>query len=49
MSKPSLQLISTKGVNVEVVRTYKYMGLQLDDNLDWTANADALKMKWAIR
>lgn len=27
---------------MEVVRTYKYLGLQLDDKLDWTANPDTL-------
>ena len=36
--KPHLQPVSIEGVDVEVVRTYKYLGLQLDDKLDLTAN-----------
>ena len=38
--KPKLQPVSIEGVDVEAVRTYKYLGLQLDDRLDWTANID---------
>ncbi|KAI3353867.1 hypothetical protein L3Q82_005075 [Scortum barcoo] len=34
-----------KGDCVEVVHTYKYLGVQLDDKLDWTANTDALCRK----
>ncbi|XP_029301025.1 LOW QUALITY PROTEIN: low-density lipoprotein receptor-related protein 2-like [Cottoperca gobio] len=30
---------------MEVVRTDKYLGLQLDDKLDWTANMDTLHKK----
>ncbi|KAK3550795.1 hypothetical protein QTP70_005463 [Hemibagrus guttatus] len=26
----------------EFVKTYKYLGVQLDDSMDWTANMDAL-------
>ncbi|XP_051253585.1 uncharacterized protein LOC127362195 [Dicentrarchus labrax] len=40
--KPHLQPVSIEGVNAEVVRTYKYLRLQLDDKLDWTANMDTL-------
>ncbi|XP_051278345.1 uncharacterized protein LOC127375945 [Dicentrarchus labrax] len=28
--------------HVELVQTYKYLGVHLDDRLDWTANTDAL-------
>ncbi|KAG5271145.1 hypothetical protein AALO_G00176410 [Alosa alosa] len=33
------------GVNVEVVSTYKYLGLHLDNKLDWSANTDAFYKK----
>ena len=32
--RPHLQPISIEGSDVEVVRSYKYLGLQLDDKLD---------------
>ncbi|KAI3367054.1 hypothetical protein L3Q82_009687, partial [Scortum barcoo] len=38
-----------KGDCVEVVHTYKYLGVQLDDKLDWTANTDALCSKGQSR
>ena len=47
--KPHLQPVSIEGVDVEVVRTYKYLGLQLDDRLDWTANMDTLHRKGQSR
>ena len=47
--KPQLQPVSIEGVDVEVVRTYKYLGLQLDDTLDWTANLDAVQRKGQSR
>lgn len=37
-SRSCLQSTFIEGINV--VRTYKYLGLQLDDKLDWTANPD---------
>ena len=43
--KSHLQPVSIEGVDVEVVRTYKYLGLQLDEKLDWTANMEALYRK----
>lgn len=43
--KPHFQPVYIEGVDVEVVRTYKYLGLQLDDKLDWTANMDSLCRK----
>lgn len=44
-----LQPVSIEGVDVEVVRTYKYLGLQLDNKLDWTANIDTLHRKGQSR
>ncbi|XP_060770815.1 uncharacterized protein LOC132881852 [Neoarius graeffei] len=41
-SRPTLQPISIEGVDVEMVRTYKYLGVHLDDKLDWTVNTDTL-------
>ena len=47
--KPHLQPVSIEGVDVEVVRTYKYLGLQLDNKLDWTANMEAVHRKGQSR
>ncbi|KAG5267587.1 hypothetical protein AALO_G00223400 [Alosa alosa] len=44
-SKPTLLPVSTDGVNVDVVSTYKYLGVHLDNKLDWSANTDALYKK----
>ncbi|XP_073668918.1 uncharacterized protein [Paramisgurnus dabryanus] len=41
-SKPCMLPVSIQGVNVEVVSTYKYLGVHLDNKLDWSANTDAL-------
>ena len=30
---------------MEVVNTYKYLGVHLDNKLDWSANTDALYKK----
>ena len=43
--KPHLQPVSIEEADVDVVRTYKYLGLQLDDKLDWTANMGTLHRK----
>ena len=40
MSKPALLPVSIEGVNVEVVGTYMYLGVHLDNKLDWSANTD---------
>ncbi|KAG5274176.1 hypothetical protein AALO_G00133060 [Alosa alosa] len=48
-SKPALLPVSIDGVNVEVVNTYKYLGLQLDNKLDWSANTEALYKKGQSR
>ncbi|KAI4887111.1 hypothetical protein NFI96_003141 [Prochilodus magdalenae] len=44
-SRPSQQPISIKGVNVEVVRSYKYLGVHLDERLDWSVNTDIVYKK----
>ena len=41
--------VAVKGDCVEVVHTYKYLGVQLDDKLDWTVNTDALCRKGQSR
>ncbi|KAI3367245.1 hypothetical protein L3Q82_008296 [Scortum barcoo] len=43
--RPHPEPVINKGDCVEVVHTYKYLGVQLDDKLDWTANTDALCRK----
>ncbi|KAG5265425.1 hypothetical protein AALO_G00242350 [Alosa alosa] len=48
-SKPTLLPVSIDGVNLEVVSTYKYLGLHLDNKLDWSANTDALYKKGQSR
>lgn len=48
-SKPHMQPVSIEGVNVEVVSTYKYLGVHLDNKLDWSANSDALYRKGQSR
>lgn len=39
------QPVTIDGVDVELVRTYKYLGLQLDDKLEWLENTDNLYRK----
>ncbi|KAI3368398.1 hypothetical protein L3Q82_008109 [Scortum barcoo] len=46
---PEPEPVIIKGDCVEVVHTYKYLGVQLDDKLDWTANTDALCRKGQSR
>ena len=41
-SQPPLLPVSIKGVSVEVVNTYKYLGVHMDNKLDWSANVDAI-------
>ncbi|KAI3356695.1 hypothetical protein L3Q82_003380 [Scortum barcoo] len=47
--RPHPEPVIIKGDCVEVVHTYKYLGVQLDDKLDWTANTDALCRKGQSR
>lgn len=42
---PSLQPINIDGTVVEVVSTCKYLELQLDNQLSWAANMDAVYKK----
>src|SRR4029434_9559813 len=44
-SQPPLLPVSIGGVSVEVVNTYKYLGVHLDNKLDWSANVDVLYKK----
>ncbi len=34
--RPHLQPVSIEGVCVEMVQTHRYLGLELDDRLDWS-------------
>ncbi|XP_017541663.2 uncharacterized protein LOC108413582 [Pygocentrus nattereri] len=36
------QPVSIEGFDVETVKTYKYLGLHLDNKLDWSTNTDTL-------
>lgn len=45
MKKPHLQPVSIQGVNVELVKTYKYLGLQVDNSLEWTPHMDIPRRK----
>ncbi|KAK3505886.1 hypothetical protein QTP70_019402, partial [Hemibagrus guttatus] len=38
-----------RGSDVERVRSYRYLGLQLDDNLDWSVSTDYLYKKGQSR
>ena len=48
-SKATTLPVSIEGVNVEVVDTYKYLGVLLDNKLDWSANTDAIYKKGQSR
>ena len=48
-SQPPLLPVSIEGVSVEVVNTYKYLGVHIDNKLDWSANTDALYKKGQSR
>ncbi|XP_051787946.1 uncharacterized protein LOC127529166 [Erpetoichthys calabaricus] len=41
-TRPLMDPVIIRGDCVQRVQTYKYLGVQLDDKLDWTANTDAL-------
>lgn len=42
--KPStnIALVIIQGLSIERVRTYKYLGVHLNNKLDWTGNTDSL-------
>ena len=46
---PPLVPVSIKGETVETVCTYKYLGVHLDNKLDWSANSQALYKKGQSR
>src|SRR4029434_2011908 len=48
-SKPHLQPINIRGKDITVVQTYKFLGVHLDDKLNWSANAGALYKKGQSR
>ncbi|KAI4880336.1 hypothetical protein NFI96_004093 [Prochilodus magdalenae] len=43
--KPLTQPVFIEGVEVEMDKTYRYLGLHLDDRWDWSANTDILYRK----
>ncbi|KAL7834608.1 hypothetical protein SRHO_G00288550, partial [Serrasalmus rhombeus] len=47
--RPPIHPISIEGVEVERVMTYRYLRLQLDDRLEWSANTDILYRKGQSR
>ena len=46
---PPLSPVTIGGEDVEVVQSYKYLGVQLDNKLDWTGNTDVLYKKGQSR
>ncbi|KAJ8272962.1 hypothetical protein GJAV_G00095560 [Gymnothorax javanicus] len=44
-SKPPCQPVCLRGETTEVVQNYRYLGVVLDNKLDWSANTDALYKK----
>lgn len=33
------------GINVEIVKSYKYLGVELDNKLEWSTNTEAVYKK----
>ncbi|KAK0135164.1 RNA-directed DNA polymerase from mobile element jockey [Merluccius polli] len=48
-SRPPPQLVQIEGADVEVVSSYRYLGLVLDNKLDWSKNTDHLYRKGQSR
>ena len=44
-SEPILLPVSIEGVNVDMVNMYKYLGIHLDNKLDWSTYTEALYQK----
>ncbi|KAI3371819.1 hypothetical protein L3Q82_024371 [Scortum barcoo] len=40
-----LHLVSIQGTDIDTVKSYRYLGVHLNDSLDWTHNTDALVKK----
>lgn len=47
--KPPVTPISIRGVDVEVVESYKYLGVHIDNKLDWSKNTEVLYRKGQSR
>ena len=47
--KPSHQPITIDGETIEVVKTYKYLGVHLNNKLDWSVQANTLYEKGQSR
>ncbi|KAI4898966.1 hypothetical protein NFI96_016196 [Prochilodus magdalenae] len=47
--KAQVTPISIKGVSVDTVEDYKYLGVHIDNKLDWSKNTDALYRKGQSR
>ena len=47
-SRPTT-LVSIYGKDIETVDSYKYLGVHLNDKLDWTTNTDVLYMRGQSR
>lgn len=37
--------VNIEGMDIEMVQTYKYQGVYLENNLDWLANTEVLHWK----
>ena len=48
-SKPPLQRVNIRGEDIEVVQSYRYLGVHLDSKLDWSVNTDAVYRKGQSR
>ncbi|XP_051811082.1 ATPase family AAA domain-containing protein 2-like isoform X2 [Acanthochromis polyacanthus] len=48
-SKTPLQPVNTCGEDIEVVTSYKYLGVHLDNKLDWSKNVDFIYKKGQSR
>lgn len=48
-SRPPPQTLAIEGADVEIVGTYRYLGVWLDDKMDWANNTDHLYRKGQSR
>lgn len=48
-SKPPLEQVSISGRDIEVVQSYRYLGVHLDCKLDWSVNTEAVYKKGQSR
>ena len=47
-SKPPFQTVSIRGEDIEVVQTYKYLGVHLENRMDWSTHMDVAYRKGQI-